>query len=84
LDKPEAIRLQAERWRREVRDPSVQQAPERQTRFVNDAGDAVEPVYTPADLDAGGFSYESHLGFPGEFPYTRGIDPGTATSATVN
>ena len=75
MDKPESIRLQAERWRREVRDPSLQQAPERQTRFVNDAGDAVEPVYTPADLDADGFDYESHLGFPGEFPYTRGIDP---------
>ena len=75
MDKPESIRLQAERWRREVRDPSVQQAPERQPRFVNDAGDAVEPVYTPADLDASGFAYESHLGFPGEFPYTRGIDP---------
>ena len=75
MDKPEIIRLQAGRWRREVRDPSVQQAPERQTRFVNDAGDAVEPVYTPADLDADGFNYESHLGFPGEFPYTRGIDP---------
>jgi len=75
LDKPEITRLQAERWRREVRDPSVQQAPERQARFVNDAGDAVEPVYTPADLDAGGFDYESHLGLPGEFPYTRGIDP---------
>ena len=53
MDDPEEIRRQAERWHREVRDPSVRQTPERQTRFVNDAGDAVEPVYTPADLAAG-------------------------------
>lgn len=69
------IALDAERWRREVRDPSVQQAPERRSRFVNDAGNAVEPLYSPADLEADGFDYQSQLGFPGEFPYTRGIDP---------
>jgi len=67
----------AERWRRETRDPSVQQRPERRARFVNDAGDVVEPVYSPADLEAAGFDYASHLGFPGEYPYTRGIDPAT-------
>ncbi len=64
-----------ERWRRETRDPAVQQRPERRARFMNDAGDVVEPVYTPADLEAAGFDYASHLGYPGEFPYTRGIDP---------
>ena len=69
------IALDAERWRREVRDPSVQQAPERRSRFVNDAGNAVEALYSPADLEADGFDYQSQLGFPGEFPYTRGIDP---------
>jgi len=69
------LRLEAERWHREVRDPSMQTAPERRPAFVNDAGNAVEPVYGPADLEADGFDYESHLGFPGEFPYTRGIDP---------
>lgn len=69
------LRLQAERWRREIRDPSVQEAPERRPSFVNDAGNAVAPVYGPGDLEADGFDYASHLGFPGEFPYTRGIDP---------
>ena len=32
-------------------------------------------VYTQADLDAAGFSPETDLGFPGEFPFTRGIQP---------
>ncbi len=32
---------------------------------------AVRPLYTPADLAA--WDYESDLGYPGEFPYTRGV-----------
>src|SRR5213083_2201638 len=31
----------------------------------------VNPLYTPADLK--GSDYESEVGFPGEFPFTRGI-----------
>ena len=30
-------------------------------------------LYTPLDLD--GFDYEKDLGFPGEYPYTRGVQP---------
>lgn len=30
-------------------------------------------LYTPVDLD--GFDYEKDLGFPGEYPYTRGVQP---------
>jgi methylmalonyl-CoA mutase N-terminal domain/subunit len=32
-------------------------------------------VYTAADLDAAGLDAERDLGFPGEFPFTRGIQP---------
>jgi len=33
----------------------------------------VKPVYTP--LDTEGFDYCEKLGFPGEFPFTRGVQP---------
>jgi methylmalonyl-CoA mutase N-terminal domain/subunit len=33
----------------------------------------VEPLYTPSDLD--GWDYNSEVGFPGEYPYTRGVHP---------
>lgn len=33
----------------------------------------VEPLYTPEDL--GDFSYEERLGYPGEYPFTRGVYP---------
>jgi methylmalonyl-CoA mutase N-terminal domain/subunit len=35
--------------------------------------DKPKPVYTAADLE--GFDYERELGYPGEFPFTRGIQP---------
>jgi len=38
-----------------------------------DAGIDVKVVYTPEDLKD--FDYSRHLGFPGEFPFTRGIYP---------
>jgi methylmalonyl-CoA mutase, N-terminal domain len=33
----------------------------------------VEPLYTPADLS--GWEADRDLGFPGQFPYTRGVQP---------
>ena len=35
-------------------------------------GITVKPLYTPADLEAAGFDYKKDLGFPGEYPFTRG------------
>ena len=32
---------------------------------------AVKPLYTPADLK--GSDYESEVGYPGEYPFTRGV-----------
>jgi methylmalonyl-CoA mutase N-terminal domain/subunit len=41
--------------------------------FVTQSSAEVEPLYTPAEVD--GFDYAGQLGYPGEFPYTRGIHP---------
>ncbi len=35
----------------------------------------VKATYTAADLEADGFDQDRDLGFPGEFPFTRGIQP---------
>jgi methylmalonyl-CoA mutase N-terminal domain/subunit len=37
------------------------------------SGLPVKPLYTPADL--AGFDYAAKLGFPGEYPFTRGVYP---------
>lgn len=39
-----------------------------------DWGDPVEPLYDPADRDD--TDYLRDIGFPGEYPFTRGIHPG--------
>ena len=40
-------------------------------RFITVSGDEVDELYTPADMD--GFGFEEKLGFPGEYPFTRGV-----------
>ncbi len=47
--------------------------PERDVPFETSAGKPVQPLYTPSDLD--GFEYLDRLGFPGEAPFTRGVQP---------
>ena len=45
----------------------------RGSQVVNRSGIEVKPLYTPRDWD--GSAYETDLGFPGQYPYTRGIYP---------
>jgi methylmalonyl-CoA mutase N-terminal domain/subunit len=52
---------------------SVERFPERDYPFETSDGTPVDPVYAPEDLD--GWDYLEQLGFPGEFPYTRGVQP---------
>lgn len=65
---------EAERWRRETYGPALVGRPERSS-FMTDVGVPVAPLYTPADLDAQGFNYLKDVGFPGEYPFTRGDSP---------
>jgi methylmalonyl-CoA mutase N-terminal domain/subunit len=52
---------------------TVEKAPERDYPFDTSDGAPVEPLYTPEDLN--GWDYERQLGFPGEYPFTRGVQP---------
>jgi methylmalonyl-CoA mutase, N-terminal domain len=60
------------RWERETLRPALGRAPER-PRLDTSWGTPMPRLATPADL--GGFDYLAELGFPGEYPYTRGIQP---------
>ena len=59
------------RWRRETLEPVTQRFPERREQFQTDSGIPIEPIYAPANGDAGA----EDIGFPGEYPYTRGVQP---------
>ena len=43
--------------------------------FLSESGIPLRTIYTPLDLDEKKFEYLKDLGFPGEYPYTRGITP---------
>ena len=47
--------------------------PERQADFVNTSGIPIARVYTP--LDMADFDYLQQLGMPGQYPYTRAVQP---------
>ncbi len=53
--------------------PSSAELAERKRRFTTISGLPVERLYTTESLP--GWDAEEALGFPGEFPYTRGIYP---------
>jgi len=61
------------RWRATTRAKAVSRSPERQERFLTTSGAVVQDLYTPADL--AGFDENRDLGRPGEYPYTRGVQP---------
>jgi methylmalonyl-CoA mutase N-terminal domain/subunit len=57
-----------ERWERE----KFAATPERDAPFSTISGEPIKPLYTEGDLPA---EPETAIGFPGEFPYTRGVYP---------
>jgi methylmalonyl-CoA mutase N-terminal domain/subunit len=65
----------AEAWREHVYKKAIQKNPERQERFTTTSASGIEvqPLYTQDDL--AGFDPTAQLGFPGQYPYTRGIQP---------
>jgi methylmalonyl-CoA mutase N-terminal domain/subunit len=65
------IRQAQARWEQEVLQPALGRLPERKPTFKNTSTIELQRLYTPADL--GDFDYVRDLGFPSEFPYTRGV-----------
>jgi methylmalonyl-CoA mutase N-terminal domain/subunit len=62
-----------ERWRETLRAKALKVAPERRERFETSSGIEVRDLYTPADI--AGFDEDRDLGRPGEYPFTRGVQP---------
>ena len=60
-------------WTERAVNPVLGRHPERRERFESTSGVEVERLYTPEDVE--GLDYERDLGYPGEYPFTRGIQP---------
>ena len=61
------------RWRETTRAAASKSTPERREAFLTSSGTEVRDLYTPADL--AGLDEDRDLGRPGEFPFTRGVQP---------
>ncbi|RLB28044.1 MAG: methylmalonyl-CoA mutase [Deltaproteobacteria bacterium] len=66
------IREGYRKWSDEL-EPKLANRPERKGDFVNTSGIPVKRVYTP--LDVADLDYMKELGLPGEYPFTRGVQP---------
>jgi methylmalonyl-CoA mutase, N-terminal domain len=62
-----------EKWEKETLEPALKRFPERQKKFSLSSGMDVKPLYTPDDL--AGADFEEEPGYPGEYPFGRGIQP---------
>lgn len=57
-------------WQERILDPALKRHPERKDDFKTCSGIYLERFYLPTVPDPG---YQEQLGFPGEYPYTRGV-----------
>lgn len=66
------IRTLKEEWEAGALGKALSRAPERQPEFKTESGIPIERVYTPEDTE---LDYGQELGFPGQYPFTRGVQP---------
>ena len=62
-------------WEERTLGPVKARFGERRERFESDSGLEIDTVYTPEDV--GEASSDDRLGLPGEYPFTRGVQPNT-------
>jgi methylmalonyl-CoA mutase, N-terminal domain len=56
-----------DRW-----EEAYSKSPKRDVEFSTMSGVPIKPLYTPEDVEG---DYEEKIGYPGEYPYTRGVYP---------
>jgi methylmalonyl-CoA mutase N-terminal domain/subunit len=59
-------------WQETTLRRALDRYPERRDEFKTDSGIEIERVYTPDDAPS---DYGADLGFPGRYPFTRGVQP---------
>jgi len=59
-------------WKKKVYSETIKKNPERKSEFTTASFIPIKELYTPDDLTA---SYDEKSGYPGRYPFTRGIQP---------
>jgi methylmalonyl-CoA mutase N-terminal domain/subunit len=66
------IEEEVARWKSSTLAPTLGRVPPRREQFATDSGIPIPPVLTAADRPE---AAQARLGLPGEFPFTRGVQP---------
>lgn len=61
------------KWEEDTLKPFLQKNPEQKESFVTTSNKEIKRLYTPLDLELE--KYFNEVGFPGEYPFTRGVQP---------
>ncbi len=69
--KLDELAVARDQWEETTLQQTTAKMPERKEEFITTSSKPVNRLYTPLDLPD--FDYMQDLGFPGEYPYTRGI-----------
>lgn len=62
-----------QRWKEKTLQESLDRFPERRKDFITTSSEVINRLYTPADLSEK--SYQENIGYPGQYPFTRGVHP---------
>ncbi len=72
-EKLEELRQALEKWEETKLQQTQARFPERRDQFITTSSEPIERLYTPLDIQD--LDYAGDLGFPGEYPFTRGVHP---------
>jgi methylmalonyl-CoA mutase N-terminal domain/subunit len=72
-EKLNEIREEQDNWEETTLQKTLNRFPEQRDTFITTSSAPVERLYTP--LDIAGLDYGRDLGFPGQYPFTRGVHP---------
>src|SRR5579875_3607112 len=69
-EKEDSLKAARDRYNQSV-ERALKRGGERRERFATTSGIEIKRLYDPSDIAE--LDYESDLGFPGEYPFTRGV-----------
>ena len=69
----DALQQADEQWQETTLQKTLARTPERLDEFLTTSSEPIQRLYTP--LDIADLDFTQQIGFPGDYPYTRGVHP---------
>ncbi|MFA5805577.1 MAG: methylmalonyl-CoA mutase family protein [Melioribacteraceae bacterium] len=77
MNEPDELRKKIQtafkNWEETIYKKTISQTPEQQKEFTTQSFTPVKPLYVPSENELE--NYNEKLGFPGQYPFTRGVQP---------